>query len=398
MISFSEALKILFENTPSAGIEECPLESAAGRILREDIFADRAFPAFDRVMMDGYALRLSDWELGHRSFRVTGSSPAGRAAVSLSSEIGTCVEVMTGAPCPLGADCILPVEDVGEKAPGNVTFLGNASPAAGRHLHRAGSDAAEGERLLSAGTRLESCQIGVAASCGARTLRVSCLPKIALLATGDELVAIDQVPEIYQLRQSNAHALSSALRHSGFAPMHMGVLTDDAAVARPIVESLLGEHDWVVLTGAVSKGSRDFVPALLKDLGCKRLFHGVAHRPGKPAGCWIGPLGQMILALPGNPVSALTGLHTFVIPALIEASGALQPCPRRVDVSATHLQLAEFTRHLPVKLLSDGGAEPAATGNSGDFIGLLKSDGFVTLPPRGEITSIYSTYLFTPWL
>jgi len=251
--------------------------------------------------------------------------------------------------------------------------------------------------VLKAGTLLGSRQIGVAASCGASVVNVSCLPRIALVATGDELVPIHQAPEIYQIRQSNAHSLSAALYRSGFAPQHVGVMNDDATAARPVMESLLGNHEWIVLTGAVSKGARDFVPLLLKELGCKKLFHGVAQRPGKPAGCWIGPQGQMILALPGNPVSALTGLHAFVLPALIQASGSGFPHVRRIEIHASSLQLPDFTRHLPVSLLPDGTAEPAATGNSGDFIGLLKSDGFVTLPPRAEITSIYSGFPFTPW-
>jgi molybdopterin molybdotransferase len=398
MLSFHEALKILLENTAAAGVERCALDAATGRVLRENVLADREFPPFDRVMMDGYALRSSDWQAGQRTFRVTGSSPAGLAAVPLAREMGTCVEVMTGAPCPPGADCIVPVEEVRGHTSETVVFSSAAAPVAGRYIHRAGSDASAGQILLRAGTLLGSCQIGVAASCGAGILSVSKLPKIALVATGDELVAIDQTPEIHQIRQSNAHSLAAALGRAGFAPRHVGVLNDDATAARPVMESLLVRHDWMILTGAVSKGARDFVPALLKDLGCKKLFHGVAHRPGKPAGCWIGPKGQMILALPGNPVSALTGLHTLVLPALIQASGAASPHIRRIEIHASSLQLPEFTRHLPVALLPDGRAEPAATGNSGDFIGLLKSDGFVTLPPSGEITSIHSTFPFTPWL
>jgi len=374
------------------------LEAATGRVLRASVLADRDFPAYDRVMMDGYALRFSDWQAGERSFQICGAAPAGQAAMVLSSTFGSCVEVMTGAPCPLTADCILPVEDVCGKAPGGVTFAHSAAPIAGRYLHRAGSDAAAGEVLLPAGTLLGSREIGVAASCGAASLLVSCLPKIAIIATGDELIPVDQVPEVYQIRQSNGHSIAAALRRAGFAPQHLGVLSDDAEIARPILQGLLAAHDWLILTGAVSQGPRDFVPALLKALSCKKLFHGVAHRPGKPVGCWLGPSGQIIVALPGNPVSALTGIHTLVLPALIRASGATPPLARQIEINASNQQLPEFTRHLPVTLLPDGTALPAATGNSGDFIGLLKSDGFVTLPPRGHLSSIYSRYPFTLWL
>jgi molybdopterin molybdotransferase len=395
MVSFPEALRLLLQNSPLLAAESCRLEHAAGRVLRANVVADRAFPAFDRVMMDGYALRFSDWQAGQRTFQVTGAAPAGRPVALLSGEIGTCLEVMTGAPCPSGADCIIPVEEVTRSESGWVRFSESASPVAGRFLHRAGSDAAAGQILLEPGRRLGAREIGVAASCGAVWLEVSRLPKIAVIATGDELVAIDEAPLPHQIRQSNAHSLAAALELAGHPPLHVGVLSDDVAAARPAIERLLASHDWLVLTGAVSKGAHDFVPALLSALGCRKIFHGVAQRPGKPAGGWIGPAGQVIVALPGNPVSALTGLHTLLLPGLAAAAGLAPSAPRRIVMDDRNQQLADLTRHLPVTLRADGRAEPAATGNSGDFIGLLNSDGFLTLPPRGASAAAFP---FTPWL
>ena len=397
MISFHEALELLLKCPPLIATERCRLEDASGRVLRENVAADRAVPAYDRVMMDGYALRIADWQAGHRSFRVTDYAPAGRAAVALSEEIGTCVEVMTGAPCPSGADGIVPVEEVGGGDPGCVKFAESADPVAGRFIHRAGSDAAAGQILLESGVLLGSREIGVAASCGAAWLEVSRVPKIAVVATGDELVGVDEFPAPHQIRQSNAHSLAAALKLGGYPPRHVGVLNDEISAARPVIVELLASHDWLILTGAVSKGARDFVPSLLADLGCLEIFHGVAQRPGKPAGCWIGPGGQVIMALPGNPVSALTGLHAFVFPALAVAAGLPRRSARRVVMDDRAMQLPGFTRHLPVTLRADGRAEPAVTGNSGDFIGLLNSDGFVTLPPRGEMSAISAAFPFTSW-
>jgi molybdopterin molybdotransferase len=394
MVSFHEALELLLKNVPLLPIERCRLEHACGRTLRSVITADRDFPAFDRVMMDGYALRIQDWQGGSRNFRVTDSAPAGKPQAKLSEEMATCVEVMTGAPCPLGADCIIPVEEVLEDDCGRVKFSESAAPVAGRFIHHSGSDAKAGEVLLEQGTLLGSREIGVAASCGAFLLEVSELPKIAVIATGDELVSIDETPASHQIRQSNAHSLAAALKRGGYISQHVGVLNDELSLARPAMESIMETHDWVILTGAVSKGARDFIPALLGDLECRKIFHGVAQRPGKPAGCWIGPRGQVILALPGNPVSALTGLHTFVLPALAVASGLPRQNHRRATINDKAVALPDFTRHLPVTLRADGRAEPAATGNSGDFIGLLKSDGFITLPPGGDATA----FPFTPWL
>ncbi len=395
MVSFHEALELLLKNTPLLAAERCRLEDAAGRVLRENIRADRDFPAFDRVMMDGHALRFQDWEAGHRSFRVTGSGPAGAPMASLSDDAATCVEIMTGAPCPSGADVIIPVEEVIRNERGSVDFSEAAAPVAGRFIHRAGSDAAAGQILLAHGVLLGSRESGVAASCGAAWVEVSARPKIAVIATGDELVAVEEIPEPHQIRQSNAHSLAAALERGGLPPAHVGVLNDDLSSSRPALEKLLATHDWLVLTGAVSMGARDFVPLLLTELGCREIFHGVAHRPGKPAGCWIGPAGQVIVALPGNPVSALTGLHALVLPALAVASGLPRPAPRLVVMEDRSMQLEDFTRHLPVTLRADGRAEPAATGNSGDFIGLLRSDGFITLPPRGFSAAAFS---YTPWI
>ena len=394
MLSFPAARDLLLQHTPRLASEPCRIEQAFGRVLRGAIQADRPFPSFDRVMMDGYALRSADLRM-RQPFQVTGTAPAGRPMTALASAPFTCVEVMTGAPLPTGADCIVPVEEIRHLSNDEISVVGTYEPIAGRFIHRAGSDAAAGAILLGHGCRLGSREIGVAASCGAGWLEVSELPKIGVFATGDELVAVDATPAAHQLRQSNGHAISTALHLAGCPPHHFATLGDDVGAAKTAIQACLATCNWLILTGAVSKGSRDFVPSLLDNLGCTRLFHGVTQRPGKPAGCWIGPVGQVIMALPGNPVSALTGLHAFVLPALAVASGLTASTPRAVTFDGDLPALLGMTNHLPVKLNSDGRARSAATGNSGDFIGLLASDGFITLPPRGEIASAFP---FTPWL
>jgi molybdopterin molybdotransferase len=392
MISFPEALALLLEHTPQLTAESCRIEQASGRLLRSAIHADREFPPFDRVMMDGFALRAADLSTC-RIFHITGSAPAGSAAVHLTDEDGSCVEVMTGAPLPIEADCIVPVEETSRTGIDEVIIADSFDPVAGCYIHRAGADAAKGEMLLKPGTLLGSREIGVAASCGAALLEVSRLPEIAVIATGDELVAVDEVPAAHQIRQSNAHAIACCLSRAGFPVAWVDAMADDSD-GRLLAERIHA-CKFVVLTGAVSKGARDFIPAMLDSLGCKRLFHGVAQRPGKPAGCWIGPAGQVIMALPGNPVSALTGLHAFVLPALAVAAGMPLPKLRYLIPQNGINGLPGMTQHLPVVILQDGRAQAAATGNSGDFIGLLRSDGFITLPPRGTLSAAVP---FTPWL
>lgn len=393
MIPFREALDLLLGAVSILPIERVRVEAAAGRVLRQEILADRDVPAYDRVMMDGYALRSAGL-LGGRVFHVAGQAPAGREAVIMPETPASCLEVMTGAPLPLGADCIVPVEETNRTGPDEITLAPGFEHVEGRFIHTRGSDGGEGDLLLEAGVLLGSRHIGVAASCGAAWLEVSRKPVVTVFSTGDELVPVDETPAPHQIRQSNGHAIRCALERAGHPPGHVETLADDPDAARGILESRLAASDFVVLTGAVSKGSRDFIPGLLDSLGCARLFHGVAQRPGKPAGCWIGPAGQVVMALPGNPVSALTGLHAFVLPALAVASGVPLPKPRLVIPGARMDGLPGMTQHLPVTLGADGRALPAPTGNSGDFIGLLKSDGFVTLPPRGGVSAAVP---FTPW-
>lgn len=393
MIPFRDAVDLMLSAVSGLEAERVPLAAAAGRVLRGEIRADRDVPAFDRVMMDGYALRSLDL-LGGRVFHVAGQAPAGCETALMPDQPGCCLEVMTGAPLPRGADCIVPVEETTRTGPEETTVASSFEHVAGRFIHARGSDAREGELLLESGILLGSREIGVAASCGAAWLEVSRMPVIAVFSTGDELVPVDEIPAPHQIRQSNAHAIRCALERAGHPPSHVETLADDPDAARGILETRLAASDFIVLTGAVSKGSRDFIPGLLDSLSCTRLFHGVAQRPGKPAGCWLGPAGQVVMALPGNPVSALTGLHAFVLPALAVASGLPLPKPRLVIPSGRMDGLPGMTQHLPVTLGADGRVLAAPTGNSGDFIGLLKSDGFVTLPPRGGISAAVP---FTPW-
>lgn len=393
MLSFSQALDALIRNTPLLPLEHCRIEHAAGRVLRQEIRADRPFPAYDRVMMDGFALRFSDLS-GDRRFHILGQAPAGGQQATLPDSPRACLEVMTGAPLPLGADVIVPVEET-TRAGDEIRVSPGFEAVPRRFVHPAASDAGAGDLLVRPGVLLGSREIGVAASCGLAWLDVSRSPKISVLATGDELIPVDQTPEPHQIRQSNAHALSCALARAGHPVAATDCLRDDPAKAGERLQKHLAASDWLVLTGAVSKGAKDFIPSLLDSLGCVRLFHGVAQRPGKPAGCWLGPAGQIVMALPGNPVSAITGLHAFVLPALAIASGLPLPKPRPVVPAGRLDGLPGMTQHLPVTLGDDGRAHAAPTGNSGDFIGLLRSDGFLTLPPRGAFPAAFP---FTPWL
>lgn len=388
-ICYREAVDLVRRHAPRMRAEPCRLEWASGRVLREEIRVDRPYPPFDRVMMDGYAFRSVELEAG--AWRVMGVAAAGEPCIEMPSSTRECVEVMTGAPLPSGARVVVPVEDV-EICDEEGTMVRPARwPAPGEFIHRMGSDAGLGEALVTEGECLGGREIGIAASFGYAWLQVSKIPEIAVIPTGSELVPVDQTPKPHQIRQSNGHAIVSALQGFGYHSVLRNTLED--TLCEELLLAAMSDVDWVIVTGAVSKGRRDLIPEMLRSLGCQPVFHGVAQRPGKPAGCWLGPAGQLVMALPGNPVSALTGLHAMVVPGL-EASIGLAERSKRWVVPAVPLpSLPGMTRHLPVSIGSDGRARAVLTANSGDFIGLLRSDGFVTLPPAG----LEAAYEFTPW-
>ena len=395
MLAFSDAkTRLLGETTPFA-TERVAIGQAGGRVLREALVADRMQPPFDRVMMDGFALRAADLARDLR-FRVAGAGHAGEPAALLPLEPGHCVEVMTGAPLPLGADCVVPLEQVVRRHGDELVFGEGTDSVAGGFIHRAGSDAEAGREVVAPGTLIGAREIGVAAAFGYASIEVARLPAIAIVATGDELVPVDARPLPHQIRQSNGHALAAALWLAGYAASAVSLLGDDAATSAPALEAILAGHDWVILTGAISQGARDFVPQTLEKIGCRRVFHGVAQRPGKPMGCWIGPHGQVIVGLPGNPVSALTNLHVLALPALDHAAGRTSERLRPVVMAGVVAAHPSLTVHLPVWLNPLGQAEAAATSNSGDFIGLLKSSGCVTLAPGMERST--QSVPYTPWI
>lgn len=392
MISYAHAKQILLEHMPDCGAELCELSAATGRVLREPVRVDRDLPPYDRVMMDGYALRSSDGKLSS-VFRVEGVALAGSPAATLSQMPFSCMEVMTGAPLPHGCDVIVPIEFTQVLEDGVIQIQEHAARAPGLHVHRAGSDARSGEIALPRGQRMGSREIGVAASCGAAMVTVARAPRIAIQPTGDELVAVIAQPLSHQIRQSNGHALAAGLAREGFASEVRSVMSDDVTVAE--VEALLRGAELILFTGAVSKGKKDFVPHVLAQLGCDCLFHGVAQRPGKPLGVWKFQERTIIIALPGNPVSALMGLHAMVMPALRRAQGQRATPPHLVTLVEAAVTPPGLALHLPVAHVSEGKVRAVPANNSGDFMGLLHSDGWVTIPAGAGLAEVYE---FQQWL
>ncbi len=378
LISAEEAMAIIEAEVTSTGGEQICLEDAGGRVLAQVVCAEGPQPPFDRVMMDGIALR---WQPHLPAvLLLAGAQMAGGARVLLEDP-GACIEVATGAELPEGCDCIIPVEHVQRTAQG-YQVLASAEPTPGRFVHARGSDCAAGTPVLNPGATIGAAQMELLAANGVASVRVARLPTIAIVATGDELVDVDSPLPAGRIRRSNDLALMTALQTAGLGRASRHHLRDDPEPLRPALARLLEDHDTLVLSGGVSMGQRDYLPEVLQSLGVQCRFHGIAQRPGKPMWFGVGPAGQLVFALPGNPVSSLVCLVRYVRPALQSRVGAAADLPVQVRL-ADPLPAFALTQFIPVKVTLDAAgellAEPVASRNSGDFTALADTAGVVEL-------------------
>lgn len=402
MLAPDDAEKRILENVSTFLREDCPLAAAHGRVLRADVCADRDLPPFDRVTMDGYAVRSNSLAAGMKTYRVEGTQAAGMRPFRLGDAADACIEVMTGAVLPDGADCIVPFEQT--ERLGDTMTLGPtaASISPGFAVHLRGSDHRAGEIILHAGVKITGREIAVAASVGAASLTVSALPSIAVVATGDELVEVEAGVAPHQIRRSNDHALRAALIAAGYPRVERFHLRDVRHEIEQRLAHIIAHHDVVLIAGGVSKGKFDYLPDALDSQGVKKIFRGVAQRPGKPFWFGVSRRRTPIFALPGNPVSAYTCLHRYVLPALAQASGLTAAPPRSVALAAGLTFKPALAYLLPVQLSSGPRAEllgtPDPTNTSGDFAGLLRTDGFVQLPAHDSDFPEGYVARFWPWV
>jgi len=395
MLTPAEAEALIQRHLTCLPIESLPLVQCVGSVLRENIYAERDQPPFDRVTMDGIAIDSAAWRDGRRHFAVLDVQAAGDAPRRLR-EPSACLEVMTGAVLPHGCDCVVPIEQVemhDGTAEVRVSGIG-----AGQFVHRRGSDGRQGDLLLQAGTVLRAPEIAVAASAGMARVRVSGQPAVMVVSTGNELVEPGEPILEHQIRRSNAYAVAGALRQRGFSRVGDDHLPDDLDALRSRLRLHLDTHEVLILSGGVSMGRYDLVPKVLAELGVTTVFHRIAQRPGKPM--WFGVTGggQAVFALPGNPVSTLVCLVRYVLPALYGAMGLLAPRTERIALAEPVQFDAPLSSFVPVEVsLDDWGrpwAVPHRINTSGDFASLAGTDGFVELPPgpntfpRGFVTRL----------
>lgn len=390
MISVEEACQIITAHRINWGLETIPLSFASRRILAEPIVADRDFPPFDRVTMDGIAL-YTDTPLTEGLFRIEGTQYAGESPQTLTSR-GSAIEVMTGAVLPLHTNTVVRYEDINVSEYSDKRFAALKAPVSPQqNVHHQGSDRQTGELLLPPGLRLGSSEMGILASVGKAEVLVEKKPRIALISTGDELVDVSAIPLPHQIRKSSGYQLAAALQEMGFAS-DLFHLPDQPESLESKLGDLLQNFEILILTGGVSAGKKDFVPATLEKLGVQKQFHKVAQRPGKPLWFGVKPGKNAVFALPGNPVSTFACFLKYVRPYLLRETLT----PMKAVLSENIVFKPELTYFLTVAAaFNEEGrllATPLKGSGSGDFANLLACTGFLELPSDRSVFEAGEVY------
>jgi molybdopterin molybdotransferase len=395
MIKVKDAYKLVLANKLPLSSTEVSLTEAFGRVLDENIVADRPFPPFNRVTMDGIALNFSAFSSGIRIFPIEKTVAAGDELYSLANE-NHCVEIMTGAILPEHTDVIVRYEDLSISdgmAKVNIDQVEKL-----QNIHLCGSDKPAGASLLEKGVFLGPVELSVAASVGKSSLMVVQYPKTVLISTGDELVPVTTTPKMHQIRISNTYAIFSILRKWGMVP-DMIHLPDNEEYVQKKLNELLENYELIILSGGVSAGKFDYIPKALKEAGINSYFHKVSQRPGKPF-FFGGNERTKIFALPGNPVSTLLCVTRYLIPWIKACFGLKEIASQKVKLLKSIYFKAPLTYFVPVRLTIHPEtyileADPLPGNGSGDFTNLLEADGFIELPESEN--EFHAGHFFSFW-
>jgi len=384
MISVKEAEELIFSHSSPSDSTLVDIRNIQGEVLRQPIVADRDYPPFNRVAMDGIAISYNSWSKGLRNFEIEACQKAGESKKILSAG-NKCLEVMTGATLPEGTDAVVRYEDV-QITDGSAAIDGSINLKKMQNVHQQGTDCSKGDVIDNGCRILNAPYSAILAAVGSSKVQVSLRPVISVVSTGDELVGVNDTPSDFQIRQSNSDALISSLFANGFNNIQNFHLHDDEDEILSSLGDILDSSDVIIISGGVSKGKFDFIPGALKKLGVDEVFHKVRQRPGKPL--WFGVTGdnKRIFGLPGNPNSALICLHRYILQSLWKSLGFdwNTQSGRPYAVLEEDFRFdKELTCFLPVLVTyRENGtimAAPITFNGSGDFTSLAKSSGFIEL-------------------
>lgn len=383
MIPVNEALEIIRAEIKAFDSERIELSEVLGRVLRQDVFADCDLPPFNRSQMDGYAVRYADLSDAPIVLRLVGEAAAGSAWKG-ELQAGEAVRIMTGAPVPSGADSVQRLEVARESADKTSVQITEATER-GQFIIERASEVREGVRALAAGERVTANMIATLASFGYDTVDVGVRPRVAIMATGAELVPPGVRPAESQIRDSNSHSIAALAQLAGGLPRPLPIVGDNPAALKLAISEAVRDADVVVLSGGVSVGDYDFTKPVLRELGAQIFFERVRVRPGKPT-VFAKINDVFILGLPGNPVSSAVTFNLFARPALLWMQGATDANLRESRALLSHpvKSARERASYLPARLTHDDDGrhivEPLKWGGSSDFVSFARAEVLIIVP------------------
>lgn len=395
MISVAAAVEIIQSHWPNFGETMLSLNEGYGEILAEPIVADRDYPPGDRVMMDGIAVAWAEYNQGCRQFQILGTVAAGAPpSGSLQDRLDdptSCLEVMTGALLPKNCDLVIPYEDLAIEG-NQAQILDTRRRTPFEFVHPRRSDCLQGTVILESSSKLNGPTWSIISSFGKKEVKVKKKPCIQIISTGNELVEVDQLPEPHQLRRSNVYALQASLRNRGFKDLSSTHLEDSVTAISDHYQKAKLEYDILIYSGGISKGKFDYLPSTWEQLGVKKYIHGVAQKPGKPMYFGMDQISKtIIIGLPGNPISSLICLHRYFLNDPVMYAQLTHDVTFKTDLTYFLPVKITYTPQAVVK------ADPVPVKNSGEFIALANSDGFLELPQHQEHFQAGECFPFYAW-
>ena len=394
MITVDLAESLLLKEIRNFGNELIPFQNALGRILSDDILADRDFPPFDRATMDGIGMRFLDFKEGIRDYQIIGTQAAGDKSIAIL-HAGECVEIMTGCALHKSVDTVIRYEDL--QIHEGIATIKIEGIRSGQSIHVKGIDRKAGDLLVAKNTLIDATIIGILASVGKSTVLVKKLPTVCVISTGDELVEVEETPGDFKIRRSNNYMLEAALKplEINAASVH---IKDDLDQIKLIVGELINNYDVIILSGGVSMGKFDHIPNALNVLGVTEIFHGVQQRPGKPFYVGKHNNGTMIFGLPGNPVSSFFCLIRYCLPWIRQNLGmATRHYYAELEIDFSFEPILQYFVPATVSVNENGilKANPFAGNGSGDFANLIDTQAFIEFP--AEETNFKKGRIFRVW-
>ena len=369
MIRPTQAMELIQTLALPKNIINIGISQAYGYILAESCIADRDFPPFDRVMMDGIAIS----DMSKTEWPIEGIAFAGEPCHTLKNIEGA-IEIMTGAPVPNHCQAIIKIEEVDffqKEEQKWARYNGQNPIQSNQFIHKKGIDSKKYDIILSVGDYLGPNEIALAATIGKSELSVYAKPKIAIFSTGDEIVSLDQIPLSHQIRTSNSMMMEANLAYLGYQISSFHA-PDQAVILEERLVQEMKNSDILLISGGVSVGKKDFLPEVLYKLGFQSLFHKIAQKPGKPL--WVGSRadGKIIFAFPGNPISTLTCFKIYFLPWLLGNIQAIS----EIEVAGLPQPNVNLDQWIPVEWI-DNRAKAISNNGSGDLIHWKKAAGLV---------------------